>query len=203
VLSHLTALGVWRLPGGDLDGPTHVLVPAGRRPRATVGIVVHRRRGFDANGRGVVVRHGLPTCRVEQCVVDAWGWLPEDARRAAVIGAVGERLTTPQRMLTVIDGNVNLPGRYELVRLRVGRRSVYLDVYCREAKVNFELDGAKWHGSAAARERDLRRDAALAAMGIMVVRFTHGQLTRTPEVVRAQVRAIVAARLDGSARAPG
>jgi very-short-patch-repair endonuclease len=130
---------------------------------------------------------------------------------------------------------MNLPGRYELVRLlnllrlgcrselelwgydrvfagpgmpkiersvriRLGTRSVYLDVYCPEARVNFELDGAKWHGSTAARERDLRRDAALAAMGIMVVRFTHDQLMRTPELVRAQVRAIVAARLTGLAR---
>lgn len=66
-----------------------------------------------------------------------------------------------------------------------------------EAKVNFELDGRKWHSSAVARERDARRDAALAAMGIMVVRFTHDQLVRTPDLVRAQVLAILAARLAG------
>jgi hypothetical protein len=40
-LSHLTALGLWRLPGGHLAGPVHVIVGDGRRPRATDGIVVH------------------------------------------------------------------------------------------------------------------------------------------------------------------
>jgi very-short-patch-repair endonuclease len=231
-LSHITALGVWCLPGGDLDGPAHVMVPAGRRPRATDGIVVHRRRGFDADGSTVLRRRGVPVCRVERCVVDSWRLLPTDTGRAAVIGSVSERLTTPGRLLSVIDSNPNLPRRFELVRLvhllakgcrselelwghdrifvgpdlprfernvrmRVGGRSIYLDVYCPEAKVNFELDGARWHSSPAARERDRRRDAALAALGIMVVRFTHDQLVHTPDLVRRQVRAIVAARLAG------
>jgi very-short-patch-repair endonuclease len=44
------------------------------------------------------------------------------------------------------------------------------------------------------RERDLRRDAALAAVGITVVRFTHDRLVRTPDDVRAQAVAILAAR---------
>lgn len=231
-LSHLTALGVWRLPGGELDGPVHVLVSTSRRPRAADRIVVHRRRGFDADGNGALRRHGVPVCRVEQSAVDAWALLPADTRRAAIIGAVSERLTTPGRLLAVIDGNPNLPQRFELVRLvhlldrgcrselelwghdrvfsgpdmprvernvrvRLGRRAIYLDVYCPEARVNFELDGAKWHSSAQARERDRRRDAALAAIGIMVVRFTHDQLVRTPDLVRRQIRAIVTARLTG------
>lgn len=58
---------------------------------------------------------------------------------------------------------------------------------------NFELDGAKWHGSPEARERDLRRDAALAARGFRVVRLTHDRLIRQPEEVRAQILAILAA----------
>lgn len=244
-LSHLTALGVWGMPGGSGGtagrsagdtggsggGPVHVLVPASRRLRGSPGLVVHRRRGFNAGGPGVVTRRGLPTCRVEPSVVDSWGLLPPDTRRAAVIAAVGERLTTPERLRATTEANPNLAHRSELLRLislldlgcrselelwgydhvfngpgmprvqrnvrvRVGGRSVYLDVYCPRSRVNFELDGAKWHGSRAARERDVRRDAALAAIGIMVVRFTHDQLVRTPELVRAQVRAIVAARLS-------
>jgi hypothetical protein len=238
-LSHLTALRVWNVPGphdgaGNADAPVHVLVPASQRPRAAAGVVVHRRRGFDPTGPGVVVRRGEPVCRVEQAAVDSWPLLPRDARRAAVIASVGERLTTPARLRAAAEANINLPGRLELLRLvnlldlgcrselelwgyervftgpdmprlvrnvrvRVGTRSVYLDVYCPRSRVNFELDGAKWHHSAAARERDARRDAELAAMGIMVVRFTHDQLVFTPDVVRAQVRAIVAARLSGAA----
>jgi very-short-patch-repair endonuclease len=58
---------------------------------------------------------------------------------------------------------------------------------------NFELDGAKWHGSPRSRERDLRRDAALAARGYRVVRLTHERLTRQPAEVRAEILAILAA----------
>ena len=166
--------------------------------------------------------------------MDSWALLPRDAGRAAVIRAVGDRRTTPARMLVAIGAQLSLPGRGELLRLvnllergcrselelwgydrvftgpglsdlqrdvsvRLGGRTVYLDVYCPAARVNFELDGARWHSSAADRERDARRDAELAALGIMVVRFTHEQLVRHPARVRAQIRAILAARLPGVA----
>jgi hypothetical protein len=62
------------------------------------------------------------------------------------------------------------------VPMRIGQRTVYLDVYCRQARVNVELDGSKWHTLAPDRERDARRDSALATMDIMVVRFTHDRL---------------------------
>jgi very-short-patch-repair endonuclease len=73
-------------------------------------------------------------------------------------------------------------------------RTVYLDVYDEIGRVNFELDGAKYHASAGDRERDLRRDAALAVLGITVVRFTHDRLLREPGAVRRQIREIMAAR---------
>lgn len=231
-LSHLTGLGVWRLPGGDVAGPVHVVVPRQRRLRATQGIAVHRRQGFVARPPGAVTRSGLTVCRLERCLVDSWSKLPTDTRRAAVIGAVSDRRTTPARLLLEIGANLNLPDRAELLRLvnllargcrselelwgydhvftgadmvafewnvpvRLGDRTVYLDVYCREARVNFELDGAKYHSSAADRERDLRRDAELAAIGILVVRFTHDRLVNHPAQVRAQIRAILAARMAG------
>lgn len=37
---------------------------------------------------------------------------------------------------------------------------MWLDAFDEATRTNFELDGAKYHGSPAARERDLRRDAA-------------------------------------------
>jgi len=58
----------------------------------------------------------------------------------------------------------------------------------------WELDGREGHVSKADRERDLRRDAALAARGILVVRFTHYRLTHEPEAVRREILAILAAR---------
>jgi Protein of unknown function (DUF559) len=229
-LSHLTALGLWRLPGGSLAGPVHITVGDDRRLRATDGIVVHRAsRLCDAD---VTTRHGLSVTRLERTVVAAWRLLTADTRRAAVIAAVADRRTTPARVRTAVDRDLNVPGRGELMRLlnllaqgcrselelwgydhvfagpdmpplernvpvRIGKRTIYLDVYSRRAEVDFELDGTRWHSSTQDRERDARRDSALATMDIMVVRFTHDRLVRAPDEVRAEVKAIIARRRAG------
>jgi very-short-patch-repair endonuclease len=62
------------------------------------------------------------------------------------------------------------------VPVRLGDRTVYLDALDPTSGVNLELDGAKYHASPADRERDLRRDAALVALGLIVVRLTHHHL---------------------------
>ncbi len=80
------------------------------------------------------------------------------------------------------------------VPISLGERTVYLDAYDEVSRLNFELDGRKYHSGVLDRERDLRRDAALAALGVMVVRFTHDRLVREPDEVRAQAVAIMAAR---------
>lgn len=69
----------------------------------------------------------------------------------------------------------------------------YLDLYAERERVAFELDGAAYHASAVQRERDLRRDATLAALGIQVVRFTYVRLMSEPDEVRRQALAILAA----------
>jgi very-short-patch-repair endonuclease len=61
-------------------------------------------------------------------------------------------------------------------------------------RVDFELDGTIAHAAPSDRERDLRRDAELAALGILVVRFTYQRLTREPATVRREVLAILASR---------
>ncbi|MEV0272971.1 DUF559 domain-containing protein [Hamadaea sp. NPDC050747] len=73
-------------------------------------------------------------------------------------------------------------------------RTHYLDVFAEAERVDFELDGAAWHGSPAQRERDLRRDSQLAAEGIHVVRFSYARLMREPLLVRDEVRRILAER---------
>jgi len=79
------------------------------------------------------------------------------------------------------------------VMMRLGGRTVYLDVLAPEEQVNFELDGAASHGAPDQREADLRRDALLATLGIRVVRFTHRRLFREPDAVRHEVLRILAA----------
>jgi very-short-patch-repair endonuclease len=78
--------------------------------------------------------------------------------------------------------------------IRLPGHTVYLDLYAPAEKVNIELDGGATHSSPADRERDRRRDAALAALGILVVRYTHHRLTHDPDGVRREVLAILAAR---------
>jgi very-short-patch-repair endonuclease len=87
-----------------------------------------------------------------------------------------------------------MPDFRRQVPVRLRSRTVYLDLYAEAEKVNIELDGDAVHASSADRERDLRRDAALAALGILVVRYTHHRLTHDPEGVRREVLAILAVR---------
>ena len=60
--------------------------------------------------------------------------------------------------------------------------------------MNVELDGAAFHSSVQQREADLRRDAALATRGIVVVRFSYRRLVSDPPGVRREVIAILDAR---------
>lgn len=80
------------------------------------------------------------------------------------------------------------------VPIDLGGRTVHLDAYRAQERVAVELDGARWHASPADRERDLRRDAALAARGIMVVRYTYQRLMTEPAAVQAELLAVLAAR---------
>jgi very-short-patch-repair endonuclease len=79
------------------------------------------------------------------------------------------------------------------IRLRSGRK-VYLDRYYEDLLLNVELDGAAYHGLPGQRERDLKRDAALAALGILVVRFSHQRLHRETAAVVEELAEIIAVR---------
>ncbi|MGY2004466.1 endonuclease domain-containing protein [Blastococcus sp. SYSU DS1024] len=83
--------------------------------------------------------------------------------------------------------------QHELV-LGSGRR-VQLDAAWPAARVAVELDGAAFHGSREQRERDLRRDTALAALGWVVLRFSYARLMTDPEGCRREIVAVVLARL--------
>jgi hypothetical protein len=80
------------------------------------------------------------------------------------------------------------------VALLNGRR-VDLDAAWPEARVAVELDGAAFHGSREQRERDLRRDTALAALGWVVLRFSYRRLTTDPEGCRREIAAVLRRRL--------
>ncbi len=74
--------------------------------------------------------------------------------------------------------------------------TVHLDAAIPELRVDVELDGAAFHGSSEARERDTRRDVALAGLGWVVLRFSYRRLTREPEACRQEILAVCWARQE-------
>jgi hypothetical protein len=83
------------------------------------------------------------------------------------------------------------------VALPNGRR-VEVDAAWPAARVAVELDGAAFHGSREARERDLRRDTALAGAGWVVLRFSYARLVADPEGCRLEIVAVLRQRLATS-----
>ncbi|MGY1783435.1 DUF559 domain-containing protein [Geodermatophilus sp. SYSU D00698] len=75
-----------------------------------------------------------------------------------------------------------------------GGRAVLLDAAWPELRVAVELDGAAFHGSREQRERDLRRDTALAALGWVVQRFSYRRLTSDPDGCRRELEAVLRRR---------
>ncbi|MDQ1748058.1 MAG: hypothetical protein QOD07_2321 [Frankiaceae bacterium] len=87
-------------------------------------------------------------------------------------------------------------------RVRLGSRVVYLDRYYADEMLAVELDGAAYHGAPQQRERDIRRDAALAARGIQTIRFSHPRLFHDPNGVRAETLEVLAVRRRQLSRRP-
>ena len=87
-----------------------------------------------------------------------------------------------------------LPPSRAQVPVVVAGRTAYLDRFFDTERVDVELDGAAWHRGDAQRERDIARDAALAARGLLVVRLSHRRLTSDPEAVRRELLAVLEVR---------
>ena len=64
-----------------------------------------------------------------------------------------------------------------------------VDIYVPSARLVVEADGRNWHAKQLAFERDRRRDNALAARGIQVLRFTYQMLTEEPGICLTQTLA--------------
>lgn len=82
-----------------------------------------------------------------------------------------------------------------------------IDALFADAKVIVELDGAAVHHTRRAFERDRARDAALAARGYVVMRFTWRRLADEPAAAMADLRQALRARMtqfqETSSRSPG
>lgn len=95
----------------------------------------------------------------------------------------------------VLPGPPQIPAFVQQHRVTLpGGRVVRLDAAYPGALVAVELDGAAFHGSRDARERDLRRDTALATLGWVVLRFSYARLVADPAGCRREIAAVVRSR---------
>lgn len=96
-------------------------------------------------------------------------------------------------LLHVFDAP-GLRGAVRQKTLRVGGRRYRIDIAYESERVAVELDGFRSHGTRAQRERDARRDAALASIGWITLRFSYDRLTNDPGGCRRDVLATLATR---------
>jgi len=112
-LAGASALALW----GCEQGPTerwHVAVQADRHPRVPSTVCLHRVRSHEVR---VHLGSGPPRQRVEAAVLDAVAECAGERRALGlVLGALGERLTTPDRL----EADLRLRGRHSKRRLLQG-----------------------------------------------------------------------------------
>lgn len=70
-----------------------------------------------------------------------------------------------------------------------------VDFYCAKAKLVIELDGSQ-HFEAEHREKDRTRDAALAELGLLVLRFDNRQVLLETGAVVGEIYEVVGRRLN-------
>jgi hypothetical protein len=158
-------------------------------------------RGFDTVARGALLRATRERTTDVQGLRTELDRRPELAGRARLVEVLGlieggcqsELEIFGVRHVLTIDG---LPPCQQQYRVVLPDGTVLLDAAWPEVKLAVELDGAAFHSSREARERDLQRDAALAAAGWVVLRFSYRRLTRHPLACRAQILAAYRSRMS-------
>jgi very-short-patch-repair endonuclease len=206
-----------------VDGDVEVTVPYGRNARRA-GIKVHRAKLIDPRDVTVYRNIPLSTpaftlleiatdltyAEFERAFDDALTipvmglWHAEDVLRRHR-GRRGVRLfaefaqpehgveVTRSKAEQIMKGLARKGGLpAPLINLRRGR--IIPDFIWRPEKVVVEIDGYQTHGTRRAFENDRARDAALAAKGWIVLRFTWRQLTKHPELVLVQLAQVLALR---------
>jgi very-short-patch-repair endonuclease len=94
-------------------------------------------------------------------------------------------------------GVFHVPGLDHAVRqkvVQVNGREYRLDLGYEEERVAVELDGERYHSSREQREHDRRRDAALATIDWLTLRYSHERLHRDVGGCRHDTLATLAAR---------
>lgn len=158
-----------------------------------------------AQRRGPVIQavnDRLTTPQRLEALVATLPRLPGRAKLSDLLGLLAAGCLSPLEIYghRHVFSAPGMPPFQRQVRVRVGGRTCYLDVFAERERVDFELDGTTVHGDPRQRERDLSRDALLATLGIQVVRFSHHRLVYQTEAVRREILAILARRAPARGR---
>ena len=209
-LSHGSAAALWGF--GEEHG-LHVTVPPSRAPRRG-GITVHR-RALVAEA-DVTIHDHIPVTTPAATLMSLSTVLKPRALEAAVNDADRLGLITPDALRAGLDGRPGTAAlraildrhTFSLTDSELERRFLRL---CRKAglprpmtqqhllgyRVDFhwpdlrlvvETDGLRYHRTPAQQAKDRRRDQALTAAGLIVLRFTHAQVRYEPGYVEALLR---------------
>ena len=218
VLSHETAAELAGLID-DLAHAVHVSIPLSRRVLPKPGIVVHRSM--------YALPHPAlqpPRTRIEDTVIDLTQAAPAlDAATGWLIRAVASRLTTPARLIDVIESRYRSRWRRELVAvladtadgahsmlelryLRTVERAHGLPLGTRQHRRGRWYDDVDYAEFGVSVEldgrrahppdlafRDHRRDNAATLIGSRVLRYGHADVTQRPCAIAAEVSAVLQA----------
>lgn len=132
-------------------------------------------------------------------LIDSFRYYPKISRRRELRGFLEHLKDGIDSYLEwVADQTVlNVPDLARLQRQKefwIDGEHYFVDAYCDETKTAFEFDGKKYHNDDAARRRDIKRDRALATIGVQVIRFTFEEVTGSPEACRDTIRKTISAR---------
>lgn len=209
VLSHRAAAAVWEL-GGWPAGPIDVTVPRFRRQQR--GIRLHTA----AVKRSV--EDGFPVTTPSRTLIDLASRLSTARLEEAVERAERLHLLDVEKILEHLSGRRGAtklraileawidpePARSELERAirnlceahdipmpsqNVSVHGEDVDAYWEATNTVAELDSYQWHRTRRTFERDREKAARLERHGVRVLRFTWRQVTQTPELVAAAIKA--------------
>lgn len=191
----VTDLSGTRVDGLPVTPPARTLVDAWGQAHSG-----RRSLRFPAVAREAVitaVRTRRTSVSAVRCELDRRPELPGRAALAALLvlvdgGSQSELEIWGMEHVLDVPG---LPPCRQQHRVQLPAGVAFLDASWPELLLAVELDGAAFHGSRDARERDLRRDAALAALGWLVLRFSYARLTREPAACRREIEAAYRRRL--------
>lgn len=145
-----------------------------------------------------VARRRLTTAELLRESLDERPNIAGHKRLAETIGLIADGCESELEVLGVLNvfRHPSLPPSVGQFTFRMGSSFFRLDRAWPEAKLAVEMDSAEHHTSPEHRQRDLTRDAALAAAGWLVLRFTYAEIRQDPEVVRQRVREVYRMRMS-------